>query len=134
MFARGHQRNAETGQEYITGFFRAQSFQKRLVFDERITTYGWEDSDLYASLYYACAKSAILAKDSIFHVKQEEKERTSNQEVGRESILADMLGVSKTEFLITRNRILCGMLWPWSRYDYTNRHSIRAKFYNLEPD
>ena len=136
MFVRGHWRNAGKGQEYINGaFFSCVKLLNMVGFyDERITTYGWDDSDLYARLYDACAKSAIIAKGSIFHVKQDEEERTSNQRVARESILADVLGIRTTEFLISRNRILCGLLWPWSRLDYINRRSIRAKFYNLEPD
>ena len=136
MFIRGHWRNAERGQEYINGAFLSCTKLLKMVgfFDERITTYGWDDSDLYARLYDACAKSAIITKGSIFHIKQGEEERTSNQRVARESTLADVLGVRITEFLISRNRILCGMLWPWSRLDYLHRHIIRAKFYNLEPD
>ena len=136
MFARGHWRNAEKGQEYINGAFFSCTKLLNMVgfYDERITTYGWDDSDLYARLYDACAKSSIIAKGSVFHIKQGEEERTSNQRVARESILADFLGIRTGEFLISRNRILCGMLWPWSRHDYTNRYSIRAKFYNLEPD
>ena len=136
MFIRGHWRNAERGQEYINGAFFSCAKLLNMVgfYDERITTYGWDDSDLYARLYDACAKSAIIAKDSIFHVQQDEEERTTNQKVARESILAGVLGIRTAEFLISRNRILCGMLWPWSRLDYINRQNIRAKFYNLEPD
>ena len=136
MFSRGHSRYAERGQEYINGAFFSCTELLRLVgyYDERITTYGWEDSDLYSRLYDACSKSSILAKNSIFHIDQDEEARTSNQIVSKEAVLADTLGIRVTEFLITRNRILCGMLWPWSRRDYINRLCIRGKFYNLEPD
>lgn len=136
MFCRGHSRNASRGQEYINGAFLSCTRLLKIVgfYDERITTYGWDDSDLYARLYDASSKSSIIAKNSIFHIDQNENDRTINQAVSRESILASVLGIRKSEFLITRNRILCGMLWPWSSRDYATRYNIRDKFYNLEPD
>ena len=103
-------------------------------YDERITTYGWDDSDIYARLYDACFGSRIISPGSIYHIDQDEEERTKHQSVSRESVLADALGIKKTSFLINRNRILCGMLWPWSSRDYNNRFQIRSKFYNFEPE
>lgn len=136
MFSRGHWRNARDGQQYINGaFFSCTDLLKNVgYYDERITTYGWDDSDLYARLYDACSGSRIISSGSIHHIDQDEEERTINQSVNRESVLADELGIKKTEFLISRNRILCGMLWPWTSRDYSNRLRIRDKFYNLEPE
>ena len=136
MFSRGHWRNAQEGQEYINGAFFSCTDLIKMVgyYDERITTYGWDDSDIYARLYDACFGSRILSLGSIYHIDQDEEERTSNQSVSRESVLADTLGIKKTSFLINRNRILCGMLWPWSSHDYNNRFQIRSKFYNFEPE
>ena len=136
MFSRGHWRNAQKGQEYINGAFFSCTDLLKIVgyYDERITTYGWDDSDIYERLYDACCGSSIISSGTIYHIDQDEEQRTINQSVTRESILADTLGIKKTSFLINRNRILCGMLWPWSSHDYNNRFQIRSKFYDFEPE
>lgn len=136
MFSRGHWRNARKGQEYINGAFFSCTDLLKMVgyYDERITTYGWDDSDIYERLFDACNGSSIISSGTIYHIDQDEEERTSNQSVDIETVLSETLGIKKTAFLINRNRILCGMLWPWSSHDYTNRFQIRSKFYNLEAE
>ena len=136
MFARGHSRYADRGQEYINGAFYSCTnlLQSVGFYDERITSYGWDDSDLYERLFESCCKSAVITSGSIFHIDQDEEDRTINQIVEKEAVLADELGITKEEFLITRNRIFCRMLWPWTREDFKNRLRVRDKYYNLEPD
>jgi len=101
-FARGHQRCAEQGQQYINGAFACCSDLLRRIgyFDERNTTYGWEDSDLYSRLFDVSLGSSTLRKGSISHLDQCESERTKEQEVSKEGALATHLGIEKTALLI----------------------------------
>ena len=101
-FMRGHWRNAEKGQEYINGAFMSCTALLRAVgyYDERITTYGWDDSDLYERLYDACLKSSVFAKGTVTHLEQCETTRTKEQQVSIEAALASKLGINKTSFLI----------------------------------
>ena len=103
-------------------------------YDERITTYGWDDSDLYTRLYDAGLGSSVFAKGSLRHLDQCETTRTKEQEVSKEGALASHLGIEKTAFLINRNRILCGMLWPWNSNMFKSREQIRARFVAPEPE
>jgi hypothetical protein len=132
QFIRGHWINAEKGQEYINGAFLSCTTLLKAAgyYDERITTYGWDDSDLYSRLYDRSCGSSIIAKGSIKHIEQCEETRTKEQMISKEAILASSLGIETTSFLITRNRVLCGMLWPWEENNFTNRLSIRAKWLN----
>jgi glycosyltransferase involved in cell wall biosynthesis len=136
QFARGHWRHADEGQQYINGAVMSCTDLLKQVgyYDERITTYGWDDSDLYARLYDASLGSSVLAKGSISHLEQCELTRTKEQIVTREASLAKYLGMEKTAFLITRNRILCGMLWPWSCNSFANREAIRFRFSRPMPE
>jgi hypothetical protein len=54
--------------------------------------------------------------------------------VSKEGALASHLGIEKTAFLINRNRILCGMLWPWNSNMFKSREQIRARFVAPEPE
>lgn len=135
-FSRGHWRHAEEGQQYINGAFLSCTDLLRRVgyYDERITTYGWDDSDLYTRLYDAGLGSSVFAKGSLRHLEQCETTRTKEQEVSKEGALASHLGIEKTTFLINRNRILCGMLWPWNSNMLKSREQIRARFVAPEPE
>jgi glycosyltransferase involved in cell wall biosynthesis len=135
-FSRGHWRYADKGQKYINGAFLSCTSLLRSVgyYDERLTTYGWDDSDLYERLYDASLGSSVFAKGTLSHLEQCEAARTSEQNVSKESALAAALGIEKTNFLINRNRILAGMLWPWDSSMYKNRESIRARFSGQAPE
>lgn len=136
QFSRGHWRHAEEGQQYINGAFMSCTDLLRRVgyYDERITTYGWDDSDLYSRLYDAGIGSSVFTKGSLSHLEQCETSRTKEQDVSKEAALAHRLDIEKTEFLINRNRILCGMLWPWNSSMFNKREEIRARFRAPEPE
>jgi Glycosyltransferases involved in cell wall biogenesis len=136
QFSRGHWRHAEEGQQYINGAFMSCTDLLRRVgyYDERITTYGWDDSDLYSRLYDAGIGSSVFTKGSLSHLEQCETTRTKEQDVSKEAALARHLDIEKTAFLINRNRILCGMLWPWNSNMFKRREEIRARFLAPEPE
>jgi hypothetical protein len=131
QFTRGHWRsNSEREQSFVNGAFMACSELLREVgyFDERITTYGWDDSDLYARLYDRASASFILAPGTVTHVDQAEDERTAHQKTTLESVLARSVGLRVTDFMILRNRFLCGLLWHWTSEKYSNRRTIRDSY------
>lgn len=136
QFSRGHWRHAEEGQHYINGAFMSCTDLLRRVgyYDERITTYGWDDSDLYSRLYDAGIGSSVFTKGSLRHLEQCEATRTKEQDVSKEAALARCLGIEKTAFLINRNRLLCGMMWPWNSNMFKRREEIRARFLAPEPE
>ena len=135
-FLRCNWRYAAAGQSHVNGVFMAcASLLKRVgYYDERITTYGWDDSDLYARLHELAESSALIASGSVYHIDQAEEQRTGEQAVDKESLLANYLGIKKTKFLIDRNRFLCQMLWPWDEWMYENRYEIRRRFAAPDPD
>jgi glycosyltransferase involved in cell wall biosynthesis len=134
-FSRGHWRTQRSSQQYINGAFMSCSelLQHVGFYDERITSYGWDDSDLYERLYEASTMATTLARGSIHHLDQDEKERTNSQDVSLEDHLSTFLAIKKTKFLIERNRILTRMLWPWNGKLFQTRHKIREQFVGLKP-
>lgn len=129
-FSRGHWRSQRSSQHYINGAFISctELLQHVGYYDERITTYGWDDSDLYERLYESSTMATSLARGSIQHLDQHEEQRTSSQDVSQEARLANFLAIKKTKFLIARNRVLTRMLWPWNQELFNDRRRIREYF------
>lgn len=93
-FVRGFWKSAvdagEPDQRYINGSFGALKADLRSVgyYNERILTYGWDDSDLYARLSNSLGKgSRALAHNSLHHLEQDESQRLENQTVAKDPVL-----------------------------------------------
>jgi hypothetical protein len=136
QFLRCNWRYAAAGQSHVNGVFMAcTSLLKRVgYYDERITTYGWDDSDLYARLHELSESSGLISSGSVLHIDQAEEQRTSEQAIDKEACLAKYLGIEKTKLLIDRNRFLCQMLWPWDEWMYEKRFELRRRFATPDPD
>lgn len=134
-FSRGHWRTQRSSQQYVNGaFFSCSELLQHVgYYDERITTYGWDDSDLYERLYESSTVASSLARGTINHLDQHEEQRTSCQDVSEETRLANFLGIKKTKFLIARNRILTRLLFPWNEGMFKERHRIRERFVGIDP-
>ena len=134
-FSRGHWRTQRSSQHYINGAFISCTELLKHVgyYDERITTYGWDDSDLYERLYESSTIATTLTRGTIHHLDQTEEQRTSSQDVSHEARLANFLAIKKTKFLIERNRILTRMLWPWNKELFLNKYRIRERFVGINP-
>ena len=102
----------DASQVYINGAFLARSKALRDVgyFNELITTYGWDDTYLYESLFSNGAEIAYLDPATIKHIDQDEKSRTAQQEVSREEQLAVSVDKNVTEFMNKRNMYLTAVL------------------------
>ena len=134
-FSRAHHRQAEKGQQYINGAFLSCTDLLRNVgyYDERLTTYGRDDGDLYQRMYDKCLEASLITKGCIRHLEQKEETRTEEQEVSKEAALAARLPMTTSNFLINRNRFLCGMLQPWDSSMFQDRKRIRSQFSGQHP-
>tara|TARA_S200000501_G_scaffold289380_1_gene274209 strand:- start:1839 stop:2315 length:477 start_codon:yes stop_codon:yes gene_type:complete len=66
-------------------------------------------------------------------MEQKEETRTEEQEVSKEAALAARLHMKTSNFLIKRNRFLCGMLQLWDRSMFQDRKRIRSQFSGQHP-
>lgn len=113
-FVAGNWRTAAKGQEHVNGFFLVGKSGLARVggFNEFITTYGWDDDDLYARLQAAGLERRDVAPDTIYHLPHTDEARTgeatADQRSARESVMAS------PRFMIQRNRKLVERLPEWN--------------------
>ena len=113
-FLAGNWRLAAEGQTHVNGFFFAPRSALAGVggFNEFITTYGWDDDDLYTRLEAAGVQRRDVAPDTIHHLPHSDDARTGESidetRPARETIMAT------PRFKIQRNRILADMMPAWS--------------------
>jgi glycosyltransferase involved in cell wall biosynthesis len=93
-FVRGFWKQAldagKADQVYTNGSFGCRKTDLRSVgyYDERIVTYGWDDSDLYRRLHSLGLAGNLLAFDSLSHLNQAETQRLENQDVTKTHFLS----------------------------------------------
>lgn len=112
-FIAGNWRRAPTGQVYINGFFFAPRAHLAAVagFNEYITTYGWDDDDLYDRLERRGVSRIDVDADSIYHQPHTDTERTGTETEGGASALDEITG--STMYRIRRNRFLANVMPTW---------------------
>jgi hypothetical protein len=116
-FIAGNWRNAKEGQGFVNGFFFSPKRALAEVggFNEFITTYGWDDDDLYERLEARGQKRKDVAPDTVTHLDHTDEERTglkaTEELTARDELLAS------TRFMIQRNRIMVKKLPAWSKDD-----------------
>ena len=77
MFIAGNWEAAEKGQEHINGFFfvRHADLARVKGFNEYITTYGWDDDDIYNRLAEVGARRTLVDTKSIYHIPHDDSQR-----------------------------------------------------------
>ena len=128
-FIKANWRYASSEQAYINGAFICCSKLLKEVgfFNERIVTYGWDDSDLYERLFDHSFSYQTLDSRFIQHINQTEESRISNQKITIEAILSEKLNLKTTDFLIRKNENLVKL------YDYQwNRGAFENSFERIE--
>jgi hypothetical protein len=130
-FVRGYWRSAvEAGQDdqrYVNGSFGAWKKDLRAVgyYDERIQTYGWDDSDLYKRLSAGEGLAGKLLKiESLSHLAQSQLQRIESQPVRRLPLL-DRFAPTEVENEI--NRFFTQALPEWGSYFACRDYSIEAQ-------
>ena len=122
-FSAANWRYASANQSHINGAFLSCSNLLSQVgyFNERIATYGWDDSDLYKRLFEYTKKYQVIDSNYIRHIEQSEESRTSNQVIKIENVLSKALNNSVTNFMIRRNEILVDLYdYDWGRVTFEN--------------
>jgi len=124
-FVAGNWRLAAAGQEYINGvvFLARADFLKIGGFNEFITSYGWDDDDLYARLGAAGLQRRDLSVAHVHHLPHDDSarlERANPPENAREALF------SSPRFLIETNRILCCLMPRWGAHHPMRPFRVRA--------
>ena len=112
-FISGNWEFADKGQEHINGFFYIYHDDLMNVggFNEYITTYGWDDDELYGRLAEFGLRRVCVDTESIYHIPHEDAERFQVNE----SKLSRAIDELRDDPLwkIRANRYLAMVLPPW---------------------
>lgn len=138
QFVRGYWKSAlDEGldsQVYVNGSFGAykRHLQEIGYYNELITTYGWDDSDIYERLASQCGLGTkYLSFKSVMHLEQEQSTRTAHQDVSN----SDFLGVvPSTEFNNHRNKFIGRTTdyWNLSRLQNYSIEKVSTRIWQLE--
>lgn len=115
-FIAGDWREAAPGQEHVNGFFYLRRSDLLGIggFNEYITTYGWDDDDIYARMAASGLRRIGVDGDSIFHIPHDDAQRMAGAGLG------DAAGDAWTElrrdtaYRIRVNRWLAFVMPPWT--------------------
>jgi hypothetical protein len=113
-FRAGNWRNAANGQEYINGVLQVARSDLMAVqgFNEFITTYGWDDDDLYERLMAQGLARTDITPASVHHLDHDDAARLDQPtELGQVSAWAEMRRMPL--FKTRSNRFLATLMPPW---------------------
>lgn len=114
-FIAGNWRTTTEDQAHVNGFFFVT--RKGLAevggFNEHITTYGWDDDDIYDRMSQVGMRRRDVAPNTIFHLDHDDEDR-----IGEASGPGGMRTVGAaltagTKFMIRRNRYLAMVMPHW---------------------
>ena len=110
----------DENEKHIHGFLylKRKSFFEVNGYNERIETYGWEDSDIYERLEKNGLSKKSIDLNAIYHLRHGDMERVKN---AQEWWLA-----MEPEDLIAENKILCKEN-PWSKKDEMMNFEVKKK-------
>lgn len=115
-FIAGNWRRASDDQEHVNGFFYV--WRDRLMgiggFNEYITTYGWDDDEIYARLTEDGLNRTDVASGTIYHLPHDDALRTDKAPPPDDAPAAETLP-TQTVFLGRRNRQLSNLMPAWSQ-------------------
>jgi len=113
-FIAGNWRTASDDQAHVNGFFftSRKALQQVGGFNEYITTYGWDDDDIYDRMMLAGMRRCDVAPGTIAHLEHDDEDRIG--ELGRAG--AQTVGAmltAGTKYMIRRNRYLAQVMPYW---------------------
>lgn len=114
-FIAGNWRTAKPDQAHVNGFFfiTRDVLSEVAGFNEFITTYGWDDDDLYQRLSDIGAERIDVVGETIYHQEHSDAERTGTQHDVPATVLEEI--TSSTMYCIRRNRFLAHVMPLWNR-------------------
>ncbi|MDQ2070149.1 galactosyltransferase-related protein [Natronospira bacteriovora] len=114
-FIAGDWRVANEGQAYINGFFYA--FKKDLIavkgFNEYITTYGWDDDDIYSRLEGIGLTRECVDPETIYHLPHDDVQRLGVSPAAQRCAWEELLDDPK--FKIRANRFTANVMPLWTQ-------------------
>ena len=112
-FVAGNWRNAQEHQSHINGFFFVHKRDLATIagFNEFITTYGWDDEDIYERLVAQGIQRQDVAPNTIYHLPHSDDERI-------DVVISDTVSArdefsNGTMYHIRRNRFLANVMPYW---------------------
>jgi hypothetical protein len=115
-FLSGDWRTAGAGQEHVNGFFMIRREDLMLVkgFNEYITTYGWDDDDLYFRLEQRGFNRVRIKLGEIHHIPHGNDQRIHQQSKG--NAWEEMLGDPGMK--IMSNKFIAAVSPEWDQHKY----------------
>lgn len=113
-FIAGDWRIAKVGQEHINGFFyiSRENLMRVKGFNEYITTYGWDDDDIYNRFRDVGLTRRPVDTSTIYHIPHDDSLRTENQ--NDETVTALQELISKPIFKIRTNYFIASVMPVWN--------------------
>ncbi|MBT42232.1 MAG: hypothetical protein CMF12_06870 [Idiomarina sp.] len=114
VFIAGDWRKAAKGQEFINGFFYVPrvNLQRINGFNEYITTYGWDDDDIYDRLTKSGLTRKLVDTSTIYHLPHDDTQRTG-EDTEDENHLNAFFKTTKAK--IRANRFIANVMPTWDR-------------------
>ncbi|MEK7991073.1 MAG: glycosyltransferase, partial [Thiotrichaceae bacterium] len=114
-FIAGDWKKAPKGQTHINGFFYIyrDNLLKVAGFNEFITTYGWDDDDLYQRLDNLSLERVCVDLDSIYHIPHDDVLRHGEQLTENYNYLIELR--KNLNFKIMTNRYIAFFMPPWKQ-------------------
>ncbi|WP_296925272.1 galactosyltransferase-related protein [Thiohalocapsa sp.] len=120
-FYAGNWRVAPEGQEFVNGLFYIYKRDLAVVggFNEYITSYGWDDEDLYARLIDTGLIRMDIQLSTVNHIRHDDQlrvEACGEATASEAAAVADGFSglASQPQFLIRSNRFIANIMPPWS--------------------
>ena len=116
-FIAGDWRIAEKGQEHINGFFFV--YREKLLnikgFNEYITTYGWDDDDIYSRLANSGLSRKHVDVSTIYHIPHDDALRIGNLGLAKDKInyLNELHNTPR--FKIFTNKHIANIMPLWNK-------------------
>lgn len=116
-FIAGDWRIAEKGQEHINGFFFVyrEKLQNIKAFNEYITTYGWDDDDIYSRMVDSGLARKHVDVKTIYHIPHDDALRIGNLAIAKDQInyLNELHNTPK--FKIFTNKHIANIMPVWNK-------------------
>lgn len=132
-FYTGNWALARTPEEiHLSGilYARREALMRINGYDERISTYGWDDSDLYERLEASGVARKDINLDTVHHIPHDDSLR-ANKSVAQPSAYTALLANVSQDFALEvstqTNRIASQLLGPWSRQNASSMYHLLQK-------
>jgi len=114
-FIAGNWRRAGPGQSFVNGFFYLRTAGLMAIngFNEYITTYGWDDDDLYDRLVAAGTARVGVADGTVTHLDHDDVARLNQTSAETPSGWTDLAQTAM--YKIRTNRMIATIMPPWNR-------------------